>query len=134
MLHNLLKARRILNKNPKTNKRDLISQASLTSEEFDYLIESGIIEKRGNTKGTEWHWVGAKPDYEMVRNFLPSSEFFEDTPDLLETPVNRYEIRINDTITLTFSADTNVSLRRDNGNEVIVNDPARLKEFLSLLY
>lgn len=127
MLHNLIQARRILNKNPKTRRKELLRQTSLNNEEFEYLLIKGIVEKRGKTKGTEWHWVGKKPDYEMVNEFLGGSNLFTS----LEKPVNKYEIKYGN-ITIKFSSD-DVSLRSKRGNELSVNDPARLKDILSLL-
>lgn len=134
MLHNLLKARTILNKNPKTNRADLLKQTGLSNEEFNYLIEKSIIEKRGKTKGAEWHWVGEKPSYAMIQDFMGVSSF-KDTPSLLDVLVNKFDLsmKISDSITLRLISDSSVGLRRDDGDEVVVSDPVRLKEILSLI-
>lgn len=134
MLHNLLKARTILNKDPKTNQSDLLKQSGLTRDELMYLVEKKIVEKRGNTKGSEWHWVGNKPDYAMIQDFMGVSSF-KDTPSLLDVVVNKFDLsmKISDSITLRLISDNSVGLRRDNGDEVVVSDPVRLKEILSLI-
>lgn len=134
MLHNLLKARRILKQDPKTNKSDLLQQSGLTIEEFNSLISNSIVEKRGNTKGAEWHWIGEKPDYGMVQSLLGKTAF-KGVPTILDVVVDKYELsmKITDNVTLRLISDKSVGLRRDDGQEVVVSDPVRLKEILSLI-
>ena len=134
MLHNLLKARRILKQDPKTNKADILQQSGLNNEEFNYLISNNIVQKRGKTKGAEWHWVGDKPDYGMVQGFLGGTTF-KDSTSVLDLVVNKYELsmKISDSVTLRLISDSSVGLRRDDGQEVVVSDPVRLKEILSLI-
>lgn len=134
MLHNLLKARRILKQDPKTNKAEILQKSGLNNEEFNYLISNRIVEKRGKTKGAEWHWVGDKPDYGMVQSFLGKSTF-KGVPTILDIVVDRYELsmKITDNVTLRLISDSSVGLRRDDGQEVVVSDPVRLKEILSLI-
>lgn len=126
--------RSVLNKNPKTNKADLLKQTNVSLEEFNYLLETNVVQKRGKTKGAEWHWVGEKPSYEMIQGFLGESTFKESS-SLLDIVVDRYEVsmKINDSVTLRLISDSSVGLRRNEGEEVVVSDPVRLKEILSLI-
>ena len=66
MLHNLLKTKTILDKNPKTNKTELLKKTGLSNDEFRSLISNNIIQKRGKTKGAEWHWVGNQSYFSIV--------------------------------------------------------------------
>jgi len=134
MLHNLLKARTILNKDPKTNQADLLKRSGLSRDELLYLVEKKIIEKRGRTRGSEWHWVGAKPDYAMIQEFMGVNSF-QETQGVLDVVVDRFDLsmKISDNITLRLISDKSVGLRRNEGEEVVVSDPVKLKEILSLI-
>lgn len=134
MLNKLLKTRKFLNDNPKTSLKLLIQSTGLTQEEFDFLINNKIIERRGKTKGTRFYWVGRKPDYTMVQDFITNGDFIE-TQSMLDLVVNKYDIsvKVNDTVTLRLINDRSASLRREGGEEVIFNDPVRLKDILSLM-
>lgn len=134
MLNKLLKTRKFLNDNPKTSLRLLIQSTGLTQEEFDFLINNKIIERRGKTKGTRFYWVGRKPDYTMVQDFITNGDFIE-TQSMLDLVVNKYDIsvKVNDNVTLRLINDRSASLRREGGEEVVFNDPVRLKDILSLI-
>jgi hypothetical protein len=49
--------------------------------------------------------------------------------------MGKYDVKVSitDKITLKIVSNDTVSLRREDGNEVVVNDPLRLKEILSLI-
>ena len=134
MLNQHLKKRKIFNENPKQSRKLLIQSTGLTQEEFDFLINNKIIERRGKTKGTRFYWVGRKPDYTMVQDFITNGDFIE-TQSMLDLVVNKYDIsvKVNDNVTLRLISDKSASLRRDNGEEVVFNDPVRLKDVLSLI-
>lgn len=133
MLHNLLKTKTILDKNPKTNKAELLKKTGLSNDEFRSLISNNIIQKRGKTKGAEWHWIGKKPSYEMIQSLMSSST--PQNKSMLEIVMGKYDVKVSitDKITLKIISNDTVSLRREDGNEVVVNDPLRLKEILSLI-
>ena len=133
MLHNLLKTKTILDKNPKTNKTELLKKTGLSNDEFRSLISNNIIQKRGKTKGAEWHWVGNKPSYDMIQSLMSSNT--PQNKSMLEIIMGKYDVKISitDKITLKIVSNDTVSLRREDGNEVVVNDPMRLKEILSLI-
>jgi hypothetical protein len=133
MLHNLLKTKTILDKNPKTNKTELLKKSGLSNEEFNLLLTNNIIQKRGKTKGAEWHWVGKKPDYDMIQSLMSSNT--PQNKSMLEIIMGKYDVKVSitDKITLKIVSNDTVSLRREDGNEVVVNDPLRLKEILSLI-
>ena len=134
MLNKLLKAKRILDENPKVSLRTFIQKTGLTSKDYDFLISNNIIEKRGKTKGVSYYWVGKSPDYEMLQAMIGSNNF-SDTPSLLDVIVDKYEItlRVSQNVTLRLINNDKVSIRRDDGNEVVFSDPVRLKEVLSLI-
>lgn len=134
MLNKLLKTRKFLNDNPKTSLKLLIQSTGLTGEEFDFLINNKIIERRGKTRGTRFYWVGRKPDYTMVQDFITNGDFIE-TQSMLDLVVNKYDIKVkvNDNVTLRLISDRSASLRREGGEEVVFNDPVRLKDILSLI-
>lgn len=133
MLHNLLKTKTILDKNPKTNKTELLKKTGLSNDEFRSLISNNIIQKRGKTKGAEWHWVGNKPSYDMIQSLMSSNT--PQNKSMLEIIMGKYDVKVSitDKITLKIVSNDTVSLRREDGNEVVVNDPMRLKEILSLI-
>jgi len=133
MLHNLLKTKTILDKNPKTNKTELLKKTGLSNDEFRSLISNNIIQKRGKTKGAEWHWVGNKPSYDMIQSLMSSNT--PQNKSMLEIIMGKYDVKVSitDKITLKIVSNDTVSLRREDGNEVVVNDPLRLKEILSLI-
>ncbi|MGA1703067.1 MAG: hypothetical protein ACO393_06005 [Methylophilaceae bacterium] len=134
MLNKLLKAKRILDENPKVSLRTFIQKNGLTSKDYDFLISNNIIEKRGKTKGVSYYWVGKSPDYDMVQDMIGANNF-SDTPSLLDVIVDKYEItlRVSQNVTLRLINNDKVSIRRDDGNEVVFSDPVRLKEVLSLI-
>jgi len=134
MLNKLLKTRKFLNDNPKTSVKLLVESNGLTQEEFDFLINNKIIERRGKTKGTCFYWVGRKPDYTMVQDFITKVDFVE-TQSMLDLVINKYDVsvKVNDNVTLRLISDRSASLRREGGDEVVFNDPIQLKDILSLI-
>lgn len=134
MLNKLLKAKRIINENHKVSLKTLIQETGLTSQDYQFLTDNNIIERRGKTKGTHYYWVGRNPDYTMVQEMIGACNF-SDTPSLLDVVVDKYEIslRVSQNVTLRLINNNKVSIRRDDGNEVVFSDPLRLKEVLSLL-
>ena len=70
----------------------------------------------------------------MVQDLMGVSSF-KDTPSILDVVVDKFDLsmKISDTITLRLISDSSVGLRRNEGDEVVVSDPVRLKEILSLI-
>ncbi len=145
MITELIKVRRILKETPQVNLTKMLKNVGLKRIDFQKLVEKEVIKKVGSTKGARWFWVGEKPTYDTVKEWLnkndtEQSNQFELSEDvsLVDVVFNNFNMTINitDDVTLSFVSKDKVILRRPNNEkvkDVEVTDAVKLQQILSLL-
>lgn len=147
MITELIKVRRILKETPQVNLTKMLKNVGLKRIDFQKLVEKEVIKKVGSTKGARWFWVGEKPTYDTVKEWLKKNDSeqsnqieFElsDQASLVDVVFNNFNMTINitDDVTLSFVSKDKVILRRPNNEkvkDVEVTDAVKLQQILSLL-
>ena len=145
MLNKLITLKKIIDENPKTPMLWWTKESGLSNDEVSYLRQNGYIEKIGDKKGSRWYWKLNTPDYEMVENIKSSMYIPVENVRVNKVKVTNktsmldvirsydIEFKLGNGLTLKFVNDTEVSIRRSNGNSINVSDPAKLNELLCFL-
>lgn len=145
MLNKLITLKKIIDENPKTPMLWWTKESGLSNDEVSYLRQNGYIEKIGDKKGSRWYWKLSTPDYEMVENIKSSMYIPVENVRVNKVKVTNktsmldvirsydIEFKLGNGLTLKFVNDTEVSIRRSNGNSINVSDPAKLNELLCFL-
>lgn len=145
MITELIKVRRILKETPQVNLTQMLKNVGLKRIDFQKLVEKEVIKKVGSTKGARWFWVGEKPTYDTVKEWLKKSDSeqsnqieLSEESSLVDVVFSNFNMTINitDDVTLSFISKDKVVLRRPNNDkvkDVEVTDAVKLQQILSLL-
>ena len=133
MINKVLELKRLIEDNTKTKRQEKIKLVG--ARFFNYLVDTGVLLKIGITKSSSWYWEGDISPYNLIENFYRPSKKTVVFKSLFDVVLKDYEVSldINKHVKVIFIDMNKVLLRRENGKEVIVTDPNKLMEILSLL-
>lgn len=141
MINQLVELKVLLDRNPKTNRRDW--NRIVGKDLSDLLVKEGYVKKIGITKGVKWFWNAEKPSYEMVDtiNELSTSidetsqlEMFTETDETSFVDVLRsrkISLSIGNGVKIFFGDDSMIVRRGEK--EMIVKTPGELSNLLNFL-
>lgn len=70
MITKLLRLRSILRYDDSVNMTKTLKVIGLNRKDLEKLVSCGVIKKTGSTKGAKWYWIGGKPTYNTIKEWI----------------------------------------------------------------